>query len=175
MRHRFRMTLTVFLAGLSAVIALGPAEAHLASVTCASVSPSAVKTAIGAPVQTPNGSASTNSFDGYQASVLNCTYSSTLNISYSTPATAANWGKTETTLKRATAEKPVSGIGNGAFSGTGSNSVSTCNAKTGKCVQKSVVDNNLWFLVTGKAIVEISSTATLAREEALARKVVAGL
>jgi len=41
-----------------------------------------------------------------------------------------------------------------------------------------VTDDNLWFLVTGKAIVEISATAsstTPARETALARKIVVAL
>ena len=178
MAQWFRTTLGLLGAGGLAAIALAPAAARPASLSCTGVSPATVGATIGATVGPPNSSTSTNSFDGYKATVLACTYSSSLSISYSTPATSASWAKTEATLKGAAAAKAVSGLGKGAFSGTGSNTISSCNAKTGKCTNKTVTDDNLWVFVPGKAIVEISATASqvsLVREEALARKVVAAL
>jgi hypothetical protein len=169
-----RTTLVALTVAVFAAIAPTPAVAHVTALSC--ISSSVVKSELGVSVQTPpNSSISTNSFDGYKATVDDCTYSSLVNISYSTPATTGNWSKTESTLKRATAESAVSGIGNGAFSGTGSNTISTCKG-TGTCTNKTVTEDNLWFFVTGKAIVEISAAGvTSAREEALARKIVAAL
>jgi len=183
MATRFSASMAV--AGAAAVLAalvafaLAPVAAGGAAPSCSTVSSATVQAALGGTQANPGtGSTSTNSYDGYKATVLGCTYSSAVNISYSTPATAANFDKALATLKQVAGAKTVSGIGQGAFSGTGSNTISNCNAKTGKCTNKNVTDDNLWFLVTGKAIVEISATASSAipaGEETLARKIVAAL
>ena len=105
--------------------------------------------------------------------MVNCTYSSSTNISYSTPATVADYKLALATLKNAAGAKTVPGIGNGAFSGTGSNTVASYNAKTKKSTNTTVTTANLWVLVTGKTIFEISaSKVTAAQEETLAKKMV---
>lgn len=69
--------------------------------------------------------------------------------------------------------KTVSGIGSDAFSGTGSNTVSSYNAKTKKTTNNTVKTTNLWVLVTGKTFFEISaSNVSLAQEQSLAKKMV---
>ena len=145
-----------------------------AAPNCPTVSAAIVQAALGGSLTTPPAQTpSSNSFDGYKASVVNCTYSSTVNVSYSTPATVADYKLALATLTHATTVTPVSGVGNAAFSGTGKNTVSAYNPTTKKTVVTTVTTQNLWVLVTGKTFFEISaSSVTLAKEEALARKMV---
>jgi hypothetical protein len=93
--------------------------------------------------------------------------------SYSSPASVKVYKLTLATLQHATIVKLVSGIGNGAFSETGTNTVANYNATTKKTTTTTVTTNNLWVLVTGKTIFEISaSKVTVAQEEKLAKKMV---
>jgi hypothetical protein len=163
-RVRLAVAAAVFIAGIGVS---GAASANTATApSCSTVSPSMVKAALGGSPGTPGSSTSSNSFFGYKATNLSCTYSTTINVTYSTPATVGDYNKALSTLKNVAGAKLVSGIGNGAFSGTGSNAV--CSPK---CV--SVKTQNLWVLVTGKTFFEISgSKATTAQEEALAKKMV---
>jgi len=180
--HRcFRLTIaaTVVATGLSGAAGIGVSAAALLSTAaaapnCPTVNATIVKAALGgSPVAPPAQTPSTNTFDGYKASVVTCTYASTINISYSTPATVADYNLALATLKHATAVKMVSGIGNGAFSGTGSNTVASYNATTKKSTTTTVTTDNLWVLVTGKTFFEISaSKVTPAQEETLAKKMV---
>jgi ribosomal protein L28 len=174
-----RLTIAAAIAasGLTAITGIGlsaAAAAAAAAPNCPTVSAAVVQSALGgSPVAPPAQTANANSFDGYKASVVTCSYASTINISYSTPATTADYKLALATLSHATAEKVVSGIGNAAFSGTGSNTISAYNAKTKKSTNTTVKTVNLWVLVTGKTFVEISASGvTLAKEKALAKKMV---
>ena len=178
MHTRSRLTIASIIAATGfagiALSAAATASTAAAAPNCPTVSAAVVKAALGGspvapPAQTPN----TNTFDGYKASVVSCTYAATINISYSTPATMADYKLALATLTHATAVKTVSGIGNAAFSGTGSNTVAAYNAATKKSTTTTVTTDNLWVLVTGKTFFEISaSKVTPAQEETLAKKMV---
>ena len=181
MDKRLRLTIaaTVVATGVSGVTGVSLSAVASASTgakgpTCSTVSGAAVKAALGGSVQSlPGSSTSSNSFDGYKATVLSCTYSATVSISYSTPATVADYKLALATLKHATTVTVVSGLGNAAFSGTGTNTVGTYNPKTKKTTSTTVKTVNLWVLVTGKTFFEISaSKVTLAQEKTLAKKMV---
>ncbi len=170
--HRFRLfaTLTVAAAGFvgSGAIAAGPQSAFAAgkAPTCATISPAIVKAALGGSPGTPSSSSGTNTFFGYKQSTVSCTYSAAVSITYSTPATSAAYKSTLSTLRKATQVTVVAGIGDGGFTGTGTNT--DCSPKC-----KTVITDNIWVLVTGSTIFEISaSKVTFAKEEMLARKMV---
>jgi hypothetical protein len=180
MQRRLRLTVaaTIVATGLGGVAGLGLSAAAAVSAAaapnCATVSAATVKAALGGSPATPSPQTpSTNTFDGYKASAVTCTYASTISISYSTPATVADYNLALATLKNVAHAKTVSGIGNDAFSGTGGNTISSYNAKTKKTTTTNVTTDNLWVLVTGKTFFEISaSKVTPAQEEALAKKMV---
>lgn len=157
--------------GLSAAASVSTAAA---APNCPTISAAIVKAALGgSPVTPPAQTPTTNTFDGYKASVVDCTYASNISISYSTPATVADYKLALNTLKNVAGAKTVSGIGNDAFSGTGSNTIASYNAKTKKTTSTTVTTDNLWVLVTGKTFFEISaSKVTTAQEETLAKKMV---
>lgn len=150
----------------SPIAAFGQSAPRLVRETapgCSTVSAAVVKAAVGGAATAPStGSGTSNGLKS-----INCTYS-TVSISYSTPATVAEYNTQLAMLKKATTVKTVSGIGNDAFHGTGS----SCSSSGCGTVQ------NLWFLVTGKAYVEVSplkSTITVAQVEALGKKIATAL
>jgi hypothetical protein len=169
--YRFRLfaALAVVAAGFVGSGGLAAPQSAFAAgkvPTCATISPAVVKAALGGSPGTPSSSSGTDSFLGYKQSTVGCTYSSAVTITYSTPATSAAYKSALATLKKATQVSVVTGIGNGAFTGTGTNTV--CSPKC-----KTVVTDNIWVLVTGSTFFEISaSKVTFAKEEALAKKMV---
>ena len=166
MSERVRLGVAAAVAAVGIGVSGAASAYNAAAPSCSTVSSSVVKAALGGSPGTPGSSTSTNSFYGYKATDLSCTYSTTINVTYSTPATVGDYNKALSTLKNVAGAKLVSGIGNGAFSGTGTNNV--CSSK---CV--SVKTQNLWVLVTGKSFFEISgSKVTAAQEEVLAKKMV---
>ena len=110
---------------------------------------------------------------GYPEQTITCTYSTDVSITFSTPATAASYKKAQTTLSHATAPSNVAGIGNGAFSGFGNNTVCTGNG-TQKCTQYKTT--KLWFYVTNKSFVTIAvNNGQLPGLEKLAKAIVSKL
>ena len=173
------MALGAGLAGVGGITVAGATlKSNAKAPTCLTVSSSELKSVLGGtPQSTPSTGSSSNSFYGYKQTTLTCTYSTTANISYSTPATVADYKTALKTLTVAAGAKTVSGIGDGAFYGTGSNTSSSCPASTnGKpvtCKNVTVTTDNLWVLVTGTTFFEISaSKVTFSEEETLAKKIV---
>ncbi len=177
MQRNFRLVLTAVIAagfsGFGAItLTVAPSGAATAP-SCTTISTALVKSTLGGAPETASSSTSTNTFDGYKATVLSCTYSATVNITYSSPATVADYKLAMKTLQHATIVKSVMGIGTSAFSGTGTNSSSVYDATTKKYKTVTVTTNNLWVLVKGKTFFEISASGTTAaKETALAKKMV---
>jgi hypothetical protein len=127
----------------------------------------------GSPGSPSTQSPSTNTFYGYTDTQLTCSYSTTAMIYYNSPATTTAFNAALKVLTGAAGVKTVSGVGSMAFGGTGTNTVGSYNAKTKKTTTTTVTTTNLWVLVTGKSFFEISASgASLAQEEALAKKMV---
>ncbi len=183
-RHRACAVLAILLGGSGgglvaavATSAMGgsaaPAGASAKAPTCTTVSPATVKAALGGSPQAPNSNTSTNSFYGFKETSLTCSYSATAFISFSTPATTKDFKSLYTVLQHVARASTVAGLGNGAFTGTGSNTISSCPATGGTCKQKTVVTHNIWVLVTGTTIFEISaSNVSFSAEEHLAKEIV---
>jgi hypothetical protein len=139
-----------------------------AAPTCTSVGPTLIKSALGATVETTP-SSSTSSYGG--VTTLTCGYGGSVTISFISPATASGYNLLMTTLKHATIETTVTGLGTAAFSGTGSSTTSVY--ANGKSTTTTVATTNLWVYVAGKSIFEISvSKGSLTREKTLAKSMV---
>jgi hypothetical protein len=157
------------LVGLFGILLLGvgttTASAALSvAPTCAAIAPSVVTANLGITVQTPS-SGSPSSFGGL--SYLTCSYGSNVTITFITPASGTGWNLVVATLKKATIEKTVTGIGAAAFSGTGTSTSSVF--ANGKTTTTTVATTNLW-VYGGNAIFEISvGKGNLPHEELLAK------
>ncbi len=151
---------TSFILGLScllgslALVAIPISSAHAAvtNAICAKIPASLVKADVGGSPTNGSASSGSDSFLGYPEQTITCTYSNNISITFSTPATAASYKKAQNTLSHATTPTNIPGIGNGAFSGFGNNSVCTGNG-TQKCTQFKTT--KLWFYVANKSFVTI--------------------
>lgn len=163
------MRVVALVAVLGLALAGSAGARPAAAPTCTTVSPATVQAALGGSMQATPGT-SNSKISGL--SYLGCTYSATANISFISPDTSSAFASLLAMLKKATKVSTVTGIGTSAFSGTGSNTSSTC-VPGGKCTQKTVTTQNLWVYVAGKAVFEISASGvTLGREESLAKTMV---
>ena len=173
-RTPFIIGLSCLLGSLSLVaIPISSANAAETSAICAKIPASLVKADLGGSPTNGSASSGSDSFMGYPEQTITCTYSTDVSITFSTPATAASYKKAQTTLSHATAPSNVAGIGNGAFSGFGNNTVCTGNG-TQKCTQYKTT--KLWFYVTNKSFVTIAvNNGQLPGLEKLAKAIVSKL
>ncbi|MEI6649761.1 MAG: hypothetical protein WCO08_09015 [Actinomycetes bacterium] len=144
-------TFAIFILTLSSI---SYARAADPNAVCAKVPASTVKADVGGTPNAPGVGTGSANFFGFPMAEITCTYSANINITFGTPATSGNFLKAKTTLSHATAITPISGIGDGAFSGIGNNTV--CSG-TGvqKCVQQKSA--KVWFYKKNKffVIVEV--------------------
>ena len=163
------MRVVALVAVLGLALAGSASARPAAAPTCATVPSSTVQAALGGTMQGTPGIG--NSKIGGLA-YLTCTYNATANITFISPTTSSAFASLLAMLKKATKVSTVTGIGTSAFSGTGSNTSSTCTAG-GSCKMVTVTAQNLWVYVAGKAIFEISvGKGSLSREESLAKTII---
>jgi len=135
------------------VFPITSAQAAETTAICAKIPTSIVKADVGGAPANPNASTGSDSFLGYPEQTITCTYSTGINITFSTPATATSFAKAQNTLSHATSPASVAGIGSGAFSGMGNNTVCS-GTGTQKCTQFKTT--KLWFYVANKSFVTIA-------------------
>jgi hypothetical protein len=129
------------------------AQATETSAICTKIPASLVKADVGGTPTNANASTGSDGFFGYPEQTITCTYSTGINLTFSTPATAASFSKAQNTLSHATSPASVAGIGSGAFSGIGNNTVCS-GTGTQKCTQFKTT--KLWFYVANKSFVTIA-------------------
>ena len=153
-RTPFMLGISCLLGSMSLVaIPISSAQAAVTNAICAKIPAALVKADVGGSPTNGSPSSGSDSFLGYPEQTITCTYSTNINITFSTPATAASYKKAQTTLTHATTPTTIPGIGNGAFSGFGNNTVCTGNG-TQKCTQYKTT--KLWFYVANKSFVTIA-------------------
>lgn len=168
-----RRSVRVLGAGVAALLAFATtaslAVARQASPTCTTVSPSLVKSELGVKVEA-KASAGHAALLGLHYTT--CVYGGTALLTFITPVSAAAYAEFDSQVKGNEKITPVSGLA--AKAGSFPSLSSSVTISHGKTTTKKLPTLNLTVYAPGKSIFEISVVnGTLAREEALARRIAA--
>ena len=147
-----RTVISFALASLLTISTISASRAVDPNALCAKVPVSTVKSDVGGSPNKPGVGSGSENFFGFPMTDITCSYSGSVNITFGTPANAANFLKAKTTLSHATTISPLTGIGDGAFSGFGNNTVCS-GSGTQKCVQQKSA--KVWFYKKNKYFVTV--------------------